>query len=48
MCTVGVVERTGAAAIADEHLRHMLRLIFRETDEANSSASKHFQFVLFL
>lgn len=42
MRAVRVVERTGGAAVAGEHLGHVLRLIFRETDEADPSARKHF------
>lgn len=48
MCAVGVVEGTGTAAIAGENLCHVLGLIFRESDEANPSASKHFQLVFLL
>lgn len=45
---VGVVACAGDAAIAGEHLGHVLRLIFREAQETHARASKHFQFVLFL
>lgn len=48
MRAVGVVERAGDSAVAGEHLGHVLRLIFREADEANACAREHFQLVLLL
>lgn len=40
--TVGVVKLAGAAAIAGQHLGHVLSFILRETHEADASAGKHF------
>lgn len=42
VCAVGVVELAGAAAVAGEHLGHVLGLIFREPHEAHARASEHF------
>ena len=42
MSAVGVVEGTGGAAVAREHIRHVLRLILGEPYEAHSCSSKHF------
>lgn len=37
-----VVEGAGGAAVAGEHLRHVLRLILGEPHEAHPRTSKHF------
>lgn len=45
---VRVVERTRRAAIAGQHLRHVLRLILGEAHETHPRASEHFQLVRLL
>lgn len=48
MRAVGVVERADAAAVAGEHVGHVLRLVLGEADEADARAGEHAQPVLLL
>lgn len=45
---VGVVERARGAAVAGEHLRHVLRLVLGEAHEAHAGAREHLQLVFLL
>lgn len=45
---VGVVERARGAAVARQHVGHVLRLVLGEADEADARAGEHFQFMLLL
>lgn len=45
---VGVVERAGRAAVAGQHLGHVLRLVLGEAHEAHARPREHFQLMLFL
>lgn len=48
MGAVGVVERAGRAAVAGQHLGHVLRLVLGEAHEAHARPREHFQLMLFL